>query len=70
MENKKSFGWIIKMAIAFLLVLAFLVLGILCKNNGFYNEGIFITFFIVIFVLPVAGIITNLILVKKFKDTM
>ena len=70
MENKRSFGWVIKLAGAILLILGFLVLGILCKNNGFYHEGIFITFFIIAFVLPIAGIITNLILVKKFKDTM
>ena len=70
MENKKSFGWIIKIAVAFLLVIAFLVLGILCKNIGFYNKGIFITLFIIAFILPIAGVIVNLILVRKFKNTI
>ena len=67
MENKKSFAWIIKIALAFLLVVAFLVLGVLCKNIGVYHEGIFITLFIIAFILPIVGIVANLILVKGSK---
>lgn len=68
MENKKSFAWIIKIAAAFLLVVAFLFLGVLCKNIGIYHEGIFIALFIIAFILPIVGIAANLILVKRFKD--